>query len=266
MAEKGLVLKADQDYWSDSQLAALSQLGIQKASKGDLQVFFHQAQRTGLDPFARQIYMIERSGRQTIQTSIDGLRIVAQRSNNYGGQTQAEWCGDDGVWKDVWLAKVNPVAARVGVYYKDSPHATYAVAKWDSYAVTTSPIWKKMPDLMLAKCAEALALRKAFPNDLSGLYTNDEMAQADHQIKAEAPKTTAVKPAELAEAEVVPEFTEADVAEVTAIIASILWISDLDELRTIWSDNKPLLECAGLTGVTLKDAISNRVAEVKAAE
>lgn len=174
-----LAIKSEQSYWSDKQIAALKQLGLSNANPADLAVFFHQAQKTGLDPFARQIYMIERGGRFTIQTSIDGFRIIAQRSGNYGGQTSAEWCGDDGVWKDVWLEKTPPLAARVGVYYKDTTNPTYAVAKWDSYA-QASPIWKKMPDLMLAKCAEALALRKAFPIDLSGIYTDDEMAQADN--------------------------------------------------------------------------------------
>ena len=178
-----LAVSTDQSFWDDKQIAALKQLGLSDVPNPELAVFLHFCQRTGLDPFARQIYMIGRGGKYTIQSSIDGLRIVAQRSGNYGGQTMTEWCGEDGVWKDVWLSKEPPSAARVGVYYKDAPNPTYATAKFDSYAVAyngkPSGLWAKMPDLMIAKCAEALALRKAFPNDLSGIYTNDEMQQAE---------------------------------------------------------------------------------------
>lgn len=173
-----LAVTNDQAFWDDKQIAALKQIGLDNTPKAELAVFLHYCQRTGLDPFARQIYMISRGGKYTIQSSIDGLRIVAQRSGNYGGQTPVEWCGTDGKWKDVWLEAAPPVAARVGVYYKDAPNPTYAVAKFESYNAN-SPIWKKMPDLMIAKCAEALALRKAFPNDLSGIYSADEMQQAD---------------------------------------------------------------------------------------
>ena len=72
-----LAVSNDQKMWDEKQLAALKQLGLANAPKADLAVFLHYAQRTGLDPFARQLYMIERGGRYTIQASIDGLRIVA---------------------------------------------------------------------------------------------------------------------------------------------------------------------------------------------
>lgn len=185
-----LAVKTDQDFWDERQLATLATVGLQNAPKAELAVFLHFCQRTGLDPFARQIYMIPRGGKYTIQASIDGLRLVANRSGNYGGQ-DTQWCGEDGVWKDVWLSDKPPVAAKAHVYYKDSPHPVSAVAKFSSYNAGTA-IWQKMPDLMIAKCAEALALRKAFPQDLSGIYTSEEMEQSDTQV-VEAPRLSAVK-------------------------------------------------------------------------
>lgn len=183
MSDKtALAVSTDQEMWDDKQLAALKQLGLANAPKADLAVFLHYAQRTGLDPFARQLYMIERGGRYTIQASIDGLRIVAQRSGEYAGQVGPYWCGDDGEWIDVWLETKPPVAAKVGVMRKGFNEPLWAVAKFDSYNANT-PIWRKMPDTMIAKCAEALALRKAFPNDLSGIYTTEEMEQTEVPIK-----------------------------------------------------------------------------------
>jgi phage recombination protein Bet len=257
MSNHGLVLKADQDFWTEQQVAALGQLGISNASKGDLQVFFHQSQRTGLDPFARQIYMIQRGGKWGIQASIDGLRIVAQRSGNYGGQTPTQWCGADGAWVDVWLAPTPPLAARVGVYYKDVANPTWAVAKWDSYAVPQNPIWKKMPDLMLGKCAEALALRKAFPNDLSGIYTSEEMAQADVQVEKKQ-TVTAVR-------EIEPvAFTDEDIAHAEKIIEKVSVIVNIDELRQIWAEETNYLDVPA-TGSTLKEAINKQVEYIKTA-
>lgn len=256
MSNKDLILRDDQDTWTEAQTAALAQIGVSGASKGDLQVFFHQAKRTGLDPFARQIYMINRAGKQTIQTSIDGFRIVAQRSGNYGGQTAPEWCGEDGVWKDVWLDKNPPVAARIGVYYKDAPNPTYAVAKWDSYAQLSSPIWKKMPDLMLSKCAEALALRKAFPNDLSGLYTAEEMDQVNTPKRAEA-----IAPAKIVQ---VVETTQEQLDSVAFFMQEVSEAKNLEELRSIWNkaNEEHLLEVQ-LDGTTLTDEINKRVADYK---
>jgi phage recombination protein Bet len=263
MSDHGtLVVKEGQSEWDAKQIAALAQLGLSGAPKGDLQVFLHYAQRTGLDPFARQLYMINRGGKYTIQASIDGLRIVAQRSGKYGGQTPAFWCGADGVWKDVWLEATAPLAAKVGVFYIDNPNPTWAVAKWDSYAVLSSPIWKKMPDLMLAKCAEALALRKAFPNDLSGIYTNDEMGQADEATKSSPSKESAVAPAKIIEAQVVKEIVPQEFARLSALLDSIDGIKDLEALRKLWSDESANLDI-DVDGVTLKEIIGLRVKELK---
>ena len=148
------------------------------ASDDDLKLFLAQCQRTGLDPFSRQIYWIKRGNKGTTQVSIDGFRVIAERSGELDGQ-EVHWCGEDGEWKDVWLSKSAPAAARVLVYRKGCQKSFPAVAKMVEYNAG-GPMWTKMPATMLAKCAEALALRKAFPHQLSGLYTSDEMDQAEH--------------------------------------------------------------------------------------
>jgi phage recombination protein Bet len=231
--KSALAVNSDQQMWDTKQLAALKQLGLTNASNGDLAVFLHYAQRTGLDPFARQLYMIERGGRFTIQASIDGLRIVAQRSGEYAGQVGPYWCGEDGAWTDIWLEKTPPLAAKVGVLRKGFVEPLWSVAKFDGYNAN-SPIWKKMPDLMIAKCAEALALRKAFPNDLSGIYTAEEMEQAGSTIAPVSAVVEISEPKPVEKPHKVPMWQDT--------VQVIQQTTDLEELRKLFNDFKLSLD------------------------
>lgn len=237
MTNSALAVTAEQSWWNEKQEAALKQIGLSNAPKAELAVFLHFAQRTGLDPFARQIYMIERGGRFTIQASIDGLRIVAQRSGEYAGQVGPYWCGADGEWTDVWLENTPPVAAKVGVLRKGFNEPLWGVAKYDSYNAN-SPIWKKMPDTMIAKCAEALALRKAFPNDLSGLYTTEEM----EQVEVSTIKKTTVELPSVEPVKVTTEDTDVVIAYLHEVINTIDNTDNIPDLRKIFENNKKYLD------------------------
>lgn len=149
----------------------------------ELDLFLHACKRTGLDPLMKQIYAIKRWNSAekkevlSFQTGIDGYRLIADRTGKYAGSDEPTYeIGSDG-FPDVASVTVTKLVDGV-------PCKFAAAARWNEYVQTTkegqpTSMWKKMPFLMLGKCAEALALRKAFPAELSGVYTHEEMMQAD---------------------------------------------------------------------------------------
>lgn len=148
----------------------------------------------GLDPAKKEIYAVFRNTKQkdgtwkpvmAIQTGIDGLRVTAERSGQFGGSKEPEFEYDpeykitvthDGTSKTV------PNKARVTVLkvMKDRVLETTRTANWADFypGDKGGSMWRKFPEVMLAKVAEAQALRAAFPN-CAQLYIEEEMQQAD---------------------------------------------------------------------------------------
>lgn len=153
-------------------------LGLQDFSDQELDLFAMVALRMRLDPFAKQIYAVKRQGKVTFQTGIDGFRSSAEETDQYRGSDEPEY------GPMVGSNPVHPEWARVTVH-RQLPNGEWihqsATAYWDEYVVTGSQgfQWTKMPRVMLAKCAEAAAFRKAFPKRFAQVYESAEMQQAD---------------------------------------------------------------------------------------
>lgn len=188
----------------------------------EIAMFAEQVQRTGLDPFFRQIYAIYRYDKRVrgevlqVQVAIDGFRLIAHRTKEYIGQEGPFWCGPDRVWHDVWIDDEPPTAAKIGVWRNGG--LFWGVARFNAYAPRYEDgnlmgLWATMGDNQIAKCAEALALRKGFPAELSGLYTPEEMEQADNEAAVstqhDAAATAVEEPADGPRASLIEAFDRA---------------------------------------------------------
>jgi phage recombination protein Bet len=165
------VVPESSDRYTSQQLTVLKATIAKGLSDMEFALLVQVSQRTGLDLFARQLYGVKRGDTMTLQTGIDGYRLLAARTGALAGIDDAVYDDDDAE---------HPARASVTVWrlVQGQRVPFTATARWKEYEQKAGGMWAKMPYLMLGKCAEALALRKAFPAELSGVYTGEEMDQA----------------------------------------------------------------------------------------
>lgn len=240
-ASAPLALRPGQMIFDDLQQKALAAMGVKNATKADLAVFAHVCHRTRLDPFTRQIYMIERRemvagkwvSKQTIQTGIDGFRVIRDRAAE---RTDCEAELEDTIWYDAdgkayteWLWDTPPTSCRV-VLVKHS-NKTGRALRFPAVLRTAGYMamkdgkptgqWRteKQPDHMIEKCCEAFACRRAFPHDFAGIYLEEEMlataadGRDDPAIRKVAAADILGQPApddEVAEGEIVDDQDTSD--------------------------------------------------------
>lgn len=200
-----ITLVPERPFFTPEQEKLILHTFLGGASKQEAEVLLATVRRRKLDPFSRQVYFVKRFDRQkrmdvwAIQTSIDGLRSIAERSGKYNGQSEPEYGSDE-----------YGEFCKVRVYRKDWPaeHAAVGIAYYDEFVQKTNDgkvthFWAKMKRLMLAKCAEALGIRKAFPEETGGLYIAEEFGAPDTatetEVDATPPKNRAGTLAEVAE-------------------------------------------------------------------
>lgn len=171
------IKSADIIQFNDEQVALIKRTIAPQATDDELKIFLHQCKKTGLDPLSKQIYFQKFKDKMTIIVGIDGYRLIADRTGCYAGSDEAIYDNEEKPAKAT--VTVFKMVAGLRCPFKAS-------ARWDQYCPPSGRdhMWKKFPHLMLGKCAEGLALRKAFPAELSGVYIKEEMDQA----KQEAPQ------------------------------------------------------------------------------
>jgi len=237
-----LELRAGQTMWTQNQHAALVAMGIPKtASSAELGVFLHQCQRTGLDPFSRQIYLIYRPSfedgknimKPTTQVGIDGFRVIRDRiAKREGYRVEYEdtiWYGSDGQPCDVWLwDEEKPAACKVTVVVDGRRFP--AVLRFAEYAQKKksgelNKMWTEKPAHMIEKCAEADALRKAFPNDMAGVILEDAAPLDDPDAPAERPRVTSEQARQRGQQRQQPKPAQADAVD-AVVVDEAPWPAD----------------------------------------
>jgi phage recombination protein Bet len=157
------------------------------ASEAEAEMLMELARLRRLNPITKQVHFVKRwdGDKQAYvwaaQVGIDGFRAIAERTGKYAGQDEPEFEYD---------AHGKIVLCRVRVYRSDWVRPAVGVAHFSEYAQTKkdgnlTKMWAEKPHVMISKCAEAQAHRRAFSEDTSGLYIPEEMEKELNEAPTE---------------------------------------------------------------------------------
>lgn len=167
--------------FTQDQIELIKVTVCKNSTDNELKLFLYTAKHAGLDPLLKQIYAVKRGNAMTIQTGIDGFRAIAERTGMYspGDETKYSYNAKKELESaTVYVKKMT----RDGTWHQVSSTA-YFKEYCQSYNGRPSTFWSKSPHVMLAKCAESNALRKAFPFELGALYSSEEMCNGISKTK-----------------------------------------------------------------------------------
>ena len=180
--------------FSEDQLKLIRDTICKGADQNEFALFMYTCKHLGLNPLLRQIHAVKRWDSKlqreamAIQTGVDGYRLIAERTKKYAPGREPTFINDS---NGALVSATAYVKKLVGGEW----HEVAATAYYAEYVQTTkegkpNSMWARMPHSQLAKCAETLALRRAFPNDTAGVYSDEEMEQADNPDPDAKPKIT----------------------------------------------------------------------------
>jgi len=244
----------DEGHFTSKQVEILKNSICRGVSDEEFEIFLMACKKTQLDPFLKQIYAVKRTSKKpdgtwgevmTIQTGIDGYRLIAERTGCYAPGPEPTYSYDDKgrlISSTAYIKKMT----RDGTWHTVSASAyleEYMQRKKDGQPMG---LWATMTRTMLAKCAESQALRKAFPAEMSGVYTKEEMSQAEVIDVEPMPKTkiTEAKMTEQQAAEIIELLKQCDDAYTMRVFQHIQSVYRTDRLSQLPAEIYPRMKDA----------------------
>lgn len=214
--------------FTEKELAAIRSEYCKGATDAQFDLFVSECKARSLRPGVHLVFQLRRAKEYDptvgayvyVQkpywiTTIAALRLIAQRTGDYLGQGPEEYIyldkdGNPSIKSEVPLAHEDPAqrpltrepwVARATVYRKGFTQPMIGMARFEAYATVVVPkegtpylseTWRKRGSEQLFKCAEALALRRAYPEEMAGLLLQEELKDEIEEEKVATPVTPAV--------------------------------------------------------------------------